>query len=280
MPPPPPPPADLVRRQVAQALDEDIGPGDINAMLVAPDRVAAAEIVCRQGAVIAGRPWVDAAFRQLDAGVHLEWLCADGDEIDAGERALKLRGVARALLGAERCALNFLQTLSATATATRKLARLIEDLPVVLLDTRKTLPGLRLAQKYAVRCGGGENHRLGLHDAFLIKENHIAAVGSIVDAIKAARALHKELPLQVEVENLHQLRECVEAGADSALLDNFDIKDLSEAARRFGDKITLEASGGIDENNIRQIAETGVARLSVGALTKNIEAVDMSMLFE
>ena len=275
-----PPPSDALRRQVAQALDEDIGPGDINALLTPAERVAAARIVCRQRAVICGRPWADAAFRQLDAGVHLHWLVADGDETQAGDTVLELRGNARALLGAERCALNFLQTLSATATLVRELAKLIEDLPVTLLDTRKTIPGLRLAQKYAVRCGGGVNHRFGLHDGFLIKENHIAAAGSIAVAVAAARALQKNLPIEVEVENLDQLRECIAAGADIALLDNFDLASMTAAAASFRDDILLEASGGIGRDDIRAVAATGVHRVSVGALTKNVDAVDMSMLFD
>lgn len=272
-----PPPADAVAANVRAALDEDIGSGDITAALVPAANRAHARVITREPAVICGRPWVDAVFRQIDPALSLAWHCADGDAVAAGALLFEVQGPARGVLTGERAALNFLQLLSGTATRCRHYADIVRDLPVRLLDTRKTVPGLRLAQKYAVRCGGCHNHRIGLYDAFLIKENHIAACGSITAAVAAARALAPGKPVEVEVEGLEQLREALAAGVDSVLLDNFDLAGLRAAVALTAGRARLEASGGITEDTLRAIGGTGVDFISIGTLTKDCRAIDLSM---
>lgn len=272
-----------VRDDTRRALDEDFGTGDLTATLV-PDTPATAHVLCREPAVIAGRPWFEEVFRQAalrqgkaaDA-VTVEWQTAEGQAVAAGVHLCWLRGPARVLLSGERCALNFLQTLSGTATLARAWSRRLEGLPARLLDTRKTLPGLRRAQKYAVRCGGGHNHRMGLFDAVLIKENHIAAAGSIAAAVRRAREQAAGLWVEVEVENLDELAQALSAGPDRILLDNFDLDTLRQAVRLAAGRVPLEASGGITEDKLRAVAETGVDYLSSGALTKDVRAVDLSL---
>jgi nicotinate-nucleotide pyrophosphorylase (carboxylating) len=278
-----PVPADLPQ-QVERALAEDIGSGDLTAALVPADRLSRAIVITRERAVICGRPYVEAIFAALDARVHLAWEVEEGAEAPADQRLFTAQGPARALLTGERTALNFLQLLSATATAAHRLAALIEDTSCRLLDTRKTLPGLRTAQKYAVRVGGGRNHRIGLFDGILIKENHIQAAGSIGAAVAAARS-PGQLPIEVEVEveSLAELRQAIDARADIALLDDFTLEQMREAVavnRGAGRLLKLEASGGISADNIRAIADTGVDYVSVGAITKHVRAVDLSMRFE
>jgi nicotinate-nucleotide pyrophosphorylase (carboxylating) len=268
---------------VARALEEDVGTGDVTAGLVPADVRARAELRCREPAVLAGRPWFDEVYRQLDPGIEIRWSAEDGDMIAADTVICRLEGPARALLTGERTALNFLQTLSATATRTRHHVRAVAGTSARVLDTRKTLPGLRLAQKYAVRCGGGTNHRLGLWDAVLIKENHVLAAGSITAAVEAALALGTGRPVEVEVESLDEMREALAAGARRILLDNFSIAELGAAvALRDAEApdATLEASGGVTLAAMTEIARTGVDFVSVGALTKDVAAVDLSMRFE
>lgn len=269
-----------IRDAAARLLAEDVGPGDITAQLIPDEQLARARVITRDACVLCGVAWVDELFRRLDATVTLRWLAADGDALAAGQCLLELEGSARSLLTGERAALNLLQTLSATATHTRHYVDLVDDTGVRLLDTRKTLPGLRLAQKYAVACGGGHNHRIGLWDAFLIKENHIAACGGIEAAVNAARRIASDLPVEVEVETLAELDQALTAGADVIMLDNFGLDELREAVRRTAGKATLEASGNVDRSTLRAIAETGVDCISSGALTKDIKAVDLSMRLE
>ena len=273
---------DLITRQVGNALAEDLGPDsrDASAEAIAADAWAEARVVSREAGVLAGAPWFEAAFTALDPRVEVEWQLADGDRIRAGALLCRLRGPARALVSGERTALNFLQTLSATATLTRTFVDAAGDNGVTILDTRKTLPGLRLAQKYAVRCGGGRNHRLGLHDAILIKENHIAAAGSIPEAVTRVRHAHPDLPMEVEVETLDQLREAMSAGAERVLLDNMDDATLREAATIANGRVFLEASGNMDRARVASVVETGVDAISVGALTKDIRALDLSMTID
>ncbi|MFZ5491299.1 MAG: carboxylating nicotinate-nucleotide diphosphorylase [Pseudomonadota bacterium] len=264
--------------QVRSALDEDVGAGDLTAGLIPADAQATARVVSREAAVICGRDWFDAVFRQLDPAVQVVWQVADGDAVGADQILCELAGPARAILTGERCALNFLQTLSGTATATRRFVDALGAGHTRLLDTRKTLPGLRLAQKYAVRCGGGHNHRKGLYDAVLIKENHIAAAGSLTAAVQAARRQTPVgTPIEVEVETLDQLREALAAGAPQILLDNFSLPMMRDAVAIAGGRATLEASGGVAMDQLRAIADTGVDFMSVGALTKHLRAVDLSM---
>jgi nicotinate-nucleotide pyrophosphorylase (carboxylating) len=270
----------LVRRDVAAALAEDLGDGDRTAALIPADRILHTRVITREDAVQCGQSWFDETFRQLDPKVRIEWAAADGTPMHAGQTVCRLKGPARAILTGERTALNFLQTLSGTATRTAQYVRAVAGTSATILDTRKTIPGLRLAQKYAVRCGGGANHRMGLFDAVLIKENHIAASGSIAEAVGQARRLSPDLLLEVEVENLEQLEEAVHAGAQRVLLDNFPTDLLKEAVSRFSGKIGLEASGGISLETVRPIAETGVDFISTGDLTKSLRAVDFSMRFE
>ena len=267
----PRPDGEQVRDDVANALREDVGDGDCTASLIPADRSLATRVVCREDAVLAGRAWFDETFRQLDAGIRVEWSADDGERLQPDRVVCQMSGPARAILTGERTALNFLQTLSGTATRTRRYVDAVAGTGAVVLDTRKTLPGLRRAQKYAVLCGGGANHRIGLFDAVLIKENHIAAAGSITAAVHAAHARHRDRLLEVEVEDLEQLGEAVAAGAQRVLLDNFPLDGLREAVRRFGERIELET--------IRAVAETGVHFISTGDLTKSVRAVDFSMRF-
>ncbi len=270
-------PAEDITSRVALALAEDVGDGDRTADILPADSRAEARIISREQAVICGRAWVEETFRQLDPAVTLQWAVRDGDEVDAGTELCRLQGPTRALLTGERTALNFLQALSGTATVARSYARLVEGTGAALLDTRKTVPGLRSAQKYAVVCGGGSNHRQGLFDAILIKENHIAACGSIEAAVRRARELHPEILVEVEVETLAQLDEAIAAAADVAMLDNFDLDRMRTAVRRPRGRLKLEASGGFDHDSVREVAATGVDYVSVGAITKHVRAVDLSM---
>jgi nicotinate-nucleotide pyrophosphorylase (carboxylating) len=265
---------------VSRALEEDLGRGDLTAALIPANRNAQAQVITRDDAVLCGQPWFDEVFRQLDRRVRIEWSVRDGEALRANQVLCTLEGPARALLTGERTALNFLQTLSGTATVTRRYVEAVAGTRAVILDTRKTLPGLRTAQKYAVRCGGGENHRMGLYDAILIKENHIVAAGSVANAVRQSR-LHAPtgVTVEVEVETLEELREALAAGADRLLLDNFSLKRLREAVAETAGRARLEASGGITLENIRAIAETGVNSISIGALTKHVRAVDLSMRF-
>jgi nicotinate-nucleotide pyrophosphorylase (carboxylating) len=259
-----------------RAIEEDLGDGDITARLIPAERTAKAQVISREPAVICGQRWVTAVFSQVVPEARLCWFVQDGETVDADGVIFEVEGPARGLLTAERSALNFLQTLSATATQTRALARLIEDLPTALLDTRKTLPGLRIAQKYAVTCGGGHNHRIGLFDAFLIKENHIMACGGIRAAIAQAHKLAPGKPVEVEVESLDELDQALAAGADIVMLDNFSLEAMREGVRRTAGRARLEASGNVDANTLRAIAETGVDCISSGALTKHVQAIDLS----
>ncbi|MFN7386955.1 MAG: carboxylating nicotinate-nucleotide diphosphorylase [Lysobacteraceae bacterium] len=273
------PPADAVRTTVAAALAEDLGPGDVTADLL-EDVPARATVVCRDDAVIAGRPWFDACFLALDPAARIDWHVAEGQRVAPGTRLCTIAARTRALVSAERTALNFLQTLSATATATADAVARVAGTGTRILDTRKTLPGLRIAQKYAVRCGGGMNHRMGLHDAVMLKENHIAAAGSITAAVAAARARHPALPLVVEVETLAELDEALSAGCERILVDDFDEAMLREAVRLAGGRIPLEMSGGVSPERLPAIAATGVDYVSIGGLTKHVHAVDLSMRME
>ncbi|AYC34296.1 carboxylating nicotinate-nucleotide diphosphorylase [Pseudomonas cavernae] len=266
-----------IEANVRRALAEDLGSGDITAQLIPAERLAHATIITREAAVICGTAWVDTVFRQLDPRVAVHWQVRDGERAAANQPLFHLEGPARALLSGERSALNFLQTLSAVATRCRHYADLVIDTQVKLLDTRKTLPGLRLAQKYAVTCGGCHNHRIGLYDAFLIKENHIAACGGIAQAIAAAHKIAPGKPVEVEVESLEELKEALEAGADIVMLDELSLDDMRTAVQLTAGRAKLEASGGINESTLHTIAKTGVDYISIGALTKDVKAVDLSM---
>ena len=266
-----------IEANARRALSEDIGSGDITAQLIPAGRLAYARVITRDAAVICGSAWVDAVFRQLDPRVAVHWQVADGERVAPNQTLFNLEGPARALLSGERSALNFLQTLSAVATRCRHFADLVEDTGVKLLDTRKTLPGLRLAQKYAVTQGGCHNHRIGLYDAFLIKENHIAACGGIAQAISAAHGIAPGKPVEVEVESLEELQQALEAGADIVMLDELSLEDMRAAVGITAGRAKLEASGGINETTLRTIAETGVDYISIGSLTKDVKAVDLSM---
>jgi nicotinate-nucleotide pyrophosphorylase (carboxylating) len=264
-----------IQQNVTAALAEDIATGDLTAALIPADKIATAYVLSREKAICCGREWFDACFRQLDPEVKIEWFTQDGQCIGVDQMLCEITGNARALLSAERPALNFLQTLSATATAAHQYAQAIKDTSAVIMDTRKTLPGLRIAQKYAVSCGGGENQRVGLFDGILIKENHIAAAGSIAAVLKATR--NASVPVQIEVENLDELKQALNSGAKLILLDNFNISELITAVALTQGRAILEASGNVDLNNVRAIAETGVQRISTGSITKHIHAVDLSM---
>jgi nicotinate-nucleotide pyrophosphorylase (carboxylating) len=268
---------------VSELLAEDIGTGDVTAEIVDENATAEAIVVAREPMTMAGQPWVDEVFTQLDPGVVVEWMYNDGDHVRADAEICIIRGPARAILSGERSALNFIQFLSATATLTSRYVKAVEGTKAKILDTRKTIPGLRHAQKYAVRVGGGNNHRIGLYDAILIKENHIISAGGIENAIRAANEKHPELPVEIEVESVAEMREALAAGADRLLLDNFDIEDLQRAVEINQDEghppADLEASGGITLDNIYDVAETGVDYISVGALTKDVNAIDLSMRF-
>lgn len=277
MPPLDPPDARLIDADVERAFAEDLGSGDATAELLPADAVADATLTCREDAVIAGIPWFDACFRKLDPEVAIAWQARDGGRVAAGSVVCRLRGRARALVSAERSALNFLQLLSGTATITADYVAAVEGTGVRVLDTRKTVPGLRRAQKYAVRCGGGHNHRIGLFDAILVKENHITAAGGIEPAVAAARRLHPSLLLETEVETLDELRRAIDAGADRIMLDNFTPAMMTEAVAIAAGRVPLEISGNVDLQTIGQYASTGVDFISVGALTKHVRAIDLSL---
>lgn len=274
------PPHEAIAAQVRAALAEDVGTGDRTAALIPADASGRARVLSREAAVLCGTAWADEVFRQLDPRVGIEWLAHDGDAIAPDQTLLRLSGLARSLLTGERTALNFLQTLSGTATAARRWADAVAGTGARILDTRKTIPGLRLAQKYAVTCGGCHNHRVGLYDAVLIKENHIAAAGSVTAALRAAQREAAGLEVEIEVETLDQLREALAAGARRVLLDNFPRERLREAVAIAAGRARLEASGGVTLDTVRAIAETGVDDISVGALTKDVRAVDLSMRFD
>lgn len=264
---------------VALALAEDVGSGDLTATLIPENAQAEATVISRENAILCGAAWFNAVFHQLDARIAVDWQAADGDRIVPDQLLCNLRGPARALLTGERTALNFLQMLSGVATLAGRYADAVAGTQATVLDTRKTLPGLRLAQKYAVRCGGCRNHRIGLFDAVLIKENHIMAAGSISNAIAAARHLHPGVTVEVEVENFAELNEALVAEPDIIMLDNFSRTDMAEAVKITGGRVKLEASGNVNFNTVRSIAETGVDYISIGGLTKDVRAVDLSMRF-
>jgi len=272
----------MVQTQVKNALDEDVGSGDLTAHLIPSAQTASAKVIVREPAVICGIAWFNECFKQIDANVTINWLITEGEQVQPNQTLCTIQGLARSLLTAERCALNFLQTLSSTATAARKYVDAIAGTSAQILDTRKTIPNLRLAQKYAVTIGGGHNQRLALYDGILIKENHIAAAGSISSVMQQAFALNSGKSIQIEVENLGQLQEALDAGATSILLDNFDTDLLLKAVAinsKAKHRAVLEASGGITLGNVREIAQTGVDRISIGAITKDIRAIDLSMQF-
>jgi nicotinate-nucleotide pyrophosphorylase (carboxylating) len=274
---------EFITRQVAAALAEDLGAGDVTAALVPASQQVRAQIVAREPAVLCGTDWADATFRQLDPSIRIDWQAQDGDALVADRAVAKLAGPARAILTGERTALNFLQTLSATATAARRYVDAVAGTDCRILDTRKTLPGLRLAQKYAARCGGAQNHRLGLYDMVLIKENHIIAAGSIGGAIATARRTSPGVPVEVEVESLVEFDQALDAGADIILLDELTLDDMREAVQRNrsrGSTAKLEASGSVTLATVRETALTGVDYVSIGGITKHVQAVDLSMRFE
>lgn len=281
-----PPPADSVAADVARALAEDLGSGDVTAALL-PDRADSAVLLCKEAAVVCGRPWFDACHRALDRGVRIDWRVDEGERVAAGTVLATLAGRSRALVSAERASLNFLQTLSGTATTVAAYVEAVRGARAPapdpqILDTRKTLPGLRLAQKYAVRVGGGVNHRMGLYDAVMLKENHVRTAGSLVAAIRAARALHPALPLIVEVETLAQLEQALHEGCERILIDDFVAEDRRAAVRiahgaPFHGRIPLEVSGGVDLPGVRAVAEDGVDCISIGGLTKHVRAIDLSL---
>ncbi len=275
-----PPPSEAVERDVRNALAEDIGSGDVTADLLPSGARARARVITRETAVLCGRDWFDACFHQLDPATRIDWQAAEGERVLAGAVLCNIEGMARVLVTAERTALNFLQTLSATATATAAYVDAARGTRTTVLDTRKTLPGLRTAQKYAVRVGGGRNHRIGLFDAVLIKENHIIAAGSIAAAVQRARALHPDLLVETEVENFTELREALDAGADRIMLDEFELHELAQAVAEVGGRVPLEVSGSVALDRVRAIAETGVDYVSIGALTKHVRALDLSMRIE
>lgn len=268
-----------VEDDIARALAEDVGDGDLSAAAIPADRHERARVIARAPGVVCGRPWFDGVFRAVDPRVTIEWHVDEGATVAADTPLCSLSGPARALFTAERSALNFLQLLSGVATATRAYVDAVAGTDTAILDTRKTLPGLRQAQKYAVTCGGGANHRMGLFDAAMLKENHLHAAGGITAAVAALRKAHPEAPLTVEVETLDQVREALAAGADRLLLDNFALDDLRTAVQGTCGRAWLEASGGITLANVRAIAETGVDCISIGALTKDVQALDLSMRF-
>ena len=268
-----------IQNDVKRVLQEDIGNGDISAQLIDQDAVLEMNLLVREDAVLCGSAWFDEVFRQCDRAIKIKWSAGDGDRVKANTNLCTLSGLARALLSAERSALNFLQTLSGTATITRQYVDRISDTNCRILDTRKTIPQLRLAQKYAVVCGGGTNHRIGLFDAYLIKENHLAACGSIKAAVELGRTLHPERFLEVEVEDLDQLQQVIDAQADRALLDNFTVEKLKQAVTLNNRRIELEASGNITDENLLAFARTGIDFISIGALTKHLQAIDFSLRY-
>jgi len=278
---PDPPSAQDIGNDVARALAEDLGNGDVTAALLPAGAIAMARVITREDAVICGRAWFEACFHALDPACVIDWQLRDGEPATAGRTLCAIRGNARAVLSAERCALNFLQSLSATATTTAQHVAAVRGTRAIILDTRKTIPGLRLAQKYAVRCGGGQNHRIGLFDAILIKENHIAAAGSLTAAVRSARAQNPTLFLEVEVEDFAELEEALATGAvDRIMLDEFSLDDMRSAVALVAGRVALEASGGVDLAGLRAVAETGVDYISIGALTKHVRAIDLSLRIE
>ena len=272
-----PPDAAIVHADVERALAEDFGSGDVTADLLAAEAVASARVITREDGVLCGKSWFEGCFRALDPAADIAWTADDGASVSANATLCTLRGNARALVGAERCALNFLQTLSGTATVTASYVAAVRGTRSVILDTRKTLPGLRHAQKYAVRCGGGTNHRIGLFDAILIKENHIAAAGSLAAAVQRARARHPRLLLEVEVENFAELDAALAAGADRIMLDEFALDEIRRAVAHVAGRAQLEVSGGVGLQALPALAATGIDFISVGALTKHVRALDLSM---
>ena len=271
---------EIVRRDVVRALEEDLGSGDVTADLLPASQLAVARVITRESAVLWGQERFGPRFPELDPAVSIEWQAEEGTRVSPGQLLCRVRGPVRALVSAERSALNFLQTLSATATATAAHVDAIRGTRTTILDTRKTLPGLRQAQKYAVRTGGGMNHRMGLYDAILIKENHIAAAGSLAAAVARARTLHPSIMVEVEVENFSELREALAAGADRIMLDEFELDELVQAVSEVDGRVPLEVSGGVEMERVRAIAETGVDFISIGALTKHVRAIDLSMRIE
>lgn len=272
-------PPQYIQPQVQLALAEDIGSGDVTAELIPTDQLATAQVICREQSILCGTQWFDEVFQQLDKSIVVNWNAADGEKLQTDQIICKLHGPARAILSGERTALNFLQSLSGTATTVNQYVNAIAGTACRILDTRKTIPNLRLAQKYAVSCGGAMNHRIGLYDAILIKENHITAAGSIGHAVNLAKNNFPDLLLEVEVETLDQLQESINAGAQRVLLDNMDSNTLKQAVAMTQGKLELEASGGITLENIRDIAELGVDYISTGSLTKHLRAIDLSMIF-
>ena len=270
----------IIHDDVKQALAEDIGTGDITAALIPESQQSTATVISREAATVAGVEWFNEVFKQLDSAIYIEWQVTDGDTVKPNQVLCTLSGPSRALLSGERAALNFLQTLSATATVASHYAGLVAGTKAKILDTRKTIPGLRRAQKYAVTCGGCHNHRIGLYDAYLIKENHIAAAGSITHAINTARSLNTEAKVEVEVETIAEVKEALAANADILLLDNFDLDMLRKAVAFNNGQATLEASGNVTPDTVRAIAETGVDTISTGELTKHVRAIDLSMRFD
>jgi nicotinate-nucleotide pyrophosphorylase (carboxylating) len=270
----------LIRESVAVAIEEDVATGDVTASLIPENELGQATVICRDEAVICGIPWFNEVFAQIDAETQIKWHCEEGDKVAANTVICSIEGNARSMLTAERAALNFLQTLSATATATRHYVDEIQHTKTRILDTRKTIPGLRRAQKYAVACGGGKNHRIGLYDMILIKENHIMAAGSIAAAVEQARLHYPDLKVEVETESLQEYGEAVSAGADIVMLDNFSLEDMRQAVQmNESNHILLEASGGVNLTTVKAIAETGVDYISVGDITKSVNAVDLSLRF-
>lgn len=272
-------PQSSIEESVNIAIQEDVGDGDLTAQLIPEDEITIATVISREDCVLCGMDWFEEVFRQIDEEVFIEWLAEDGDHLEAGQSICSLSGSSRSILTGERAALNFLQTLSFTATLSATYAKAVADTDTIVLDTRKTIPGLRMAQKYAVSCGGCQNHRIGLYDAILIKENHILACGSITQAIDEARFHNPEMPIEIEVENIDELNQALSANANRVLLDNFDTEQLKQAVKICEGKIPLEASGNITLENIHDIAITGVNFISIGALTKDIQAIDLSMRF-
>jgi len=270
-----------IRTIVRTALDEDIGTGDLTAQLIPEDSQASATVVTRNAMVLCGTLWFDECFLTLDPNCKITWLFKDGDIVDPGQEICKIEGNTRALLSAERCALNFLQTLSATATVTRSYVEAIQGTDAKIMDTRKTLPGLRIAQKHAVKCGGGHNQRIGLFDGILIKENHIIAAGGIAKALDQARSTApSDASIQIEVESLDELRSALDGGAKLVLLDNFSLTDMRTAVEINQQRAELEASGNVNLQTVHDIAKTGVNRISIGSLTKDVSAIDLSMRIE
>ena len=266
-----------ITSQVSQALAEDIGSGDITAQLIPSDESIRANVITREDAILCGKAWVEEVFKQLDKNVEISWFAEEGEQLSANQKIFSLSGNARSILTGERCALNFLQSLSYTATVSREYAQLVADTKLTVLDTRKTIPGWRLAQKYAVTVGGAQNHRVGLYDAFLIKENHIMAAGSIENAIKQAQTIAPGKTIEVETESLAEVEQAVIAGADIIMLDNFSLSMMEEAVATYGSKVKFEASGNMTKQDLLDVANTGVNFVSVGALTKHLHAIDLSL---